>query len=87
MCTLLFSVVKTTVLLADIKDYPAVNQVYIKCEYSGWIHTNFEFVFRAYFTDSTLGNFNVKDLPSSKFHLRGRAGGFDVCATMRAGGI
>ena len=33
----------------------------------------------------TLGNFNVKDLPSSKFHLRGRAGGFDVCGTMRAG--
>lgn len=97
MCTLLFSVVKTTVLLAEIKDYPAVNQVYIKCEYTGWIHTNFEFVFRAYFTDSTLGNFIVKDLPSSRLHLRGKGrrfwcmcyegrGALDVCATMRVGG-
>ena len=29
-----FLVVKTTVLLADIKDYPVVNQVYVKCECS-----------------------------------------------------
>ena len=34
VCFVVFSVVKTTVLLADIKDYPAVNQVYVKCECS-----------------------------------------------------
>ena len=36
-CFYIFTVVKTTVLLADIKDWPAVNVIYEKCklEYRG----------------------------------------------------
>ena len=60
-------------------------------------HTNFESVlhmynYMLYFSDSTLGNFNVKDLSSLRFHLGGGGGGrqgghlTQLCATMRAGG-
>ncbi|XP_058782276.1 reactive Intermediate Deaminase A, chloroplastic-like isoform X1 [Vicia villosa] len=53
------SVVKTTILLADLKDFKKVNDIYAKCEYASLARESFYFYVNALLTSELSSNVSI----------------------------